>query len=447
MTRRNRHGRIGVRRRPRGGGLLILVLALALALFVGLSFRSVGGRSTPVVLWYLDAATGELVSAPAPVKLPSRRVEQVAALVELLKAPPADQGLSTSVPAGFVARRATLLPGGILRVACGVAREQSPMGYGEEESLYWQLVNSMMSLPDVRSVELSVDGRPAGTFLSFVKTQREQVAYEAMLDKGQPEDLYFVAEDGNYIVECRTLPTDLTRSQLAFQATRALMEGPAHPSLTSSLPGTEFLRGVIVSGRTASVDFEEKALALSMGAEEEERAVTALVLTLTRLPGISRVRLQVGGHSVQGLFGHVDTALPDGHLEAGTALAVYSLREVDGDELPVLTVAPQAPALTGQNVMISKAVALLGSPSGGDSSLIPHGTSVEGMVLEANTGTLRLSLKLPSLPKSQEAEARLVEQLRLTFTELPSVTSLQLNINGSVAFMSGGYYIGKPFSR
>jgi spore germination protein GerM len=441
MTRRNRHGRIGVRRRPRGGGLLILVLALTLALFVGLSFRSVGGRSTPVVLWYLDAATGELVSAPAPVKLPSRRVEQVAALVELLKAPPADQGLSTSVPAGFVARRATLLPGGILRVACGVAREQSPMGYGEEESLYWQLVNSMMSLPDVRSVELSVDGRPAGTFLSFVKTQREQVAYEAMLDKGQPEDLYFVAEDGNYIVECRTLPTDLTRSQLAFQATRALMEGPAHPSLTSSLPGTEFLRGVIVSGRTASVDFEEKALALSMGAEEEERAVTALVLTLTRLPGISRVRLQVGGHSVQGLF------RLDGHLEAGTALAVYSLREVDGDELPVLTVAPQAPALTGQNVMISKAVALLGSPSGGDSSLIPHGTSVEGMVLEANTGTLRLSLKLPSLPKSQEAEARLVEQLRLTFTELPSVTSLQLNINGSVAFMSGGYYIGKPFSR
>jgi spore germination protein GerM len=451
MTRRNKHGRIGVRWRSSGGGLLILVLALVLALFVGSSFRSVGGRSTPVVLWYLDAATGELVSIPAPVKLPSRRVEQVVALVELLKAPPADQGLSTSVPTGFVARRATLLPGGILRVGCGVDREQPPMGYAEEESLYWQLVNSMMSLPEVRSVELSVDDRPTGTFLSFVKTQREQVAYEAMLDKGQSEDLYFVAEDGKYVVERRTLAMDLTRSQLALQATRALMEGPAHPGLTSSLPGTEYLRGATVSGRTASVDFEEKALSLSMGAQEEERAVNALVLTLTRLPGISRVRLQVGGHSVQGLFGHVDTALPlfrlDGRLEAGTALATYSLRKVDGDELPVLTVTPQAPALTGQNVMISKAVALLGSPSGGDSSLIPHGTSVEGMVLEANTGTLRLSLKLPSLPKSQEAEAQLVEQLRLTFTELPSVTSLQLNINGSVAFLSGGYYIGKPFSR
>ncbi len=451
MTKRNRYRRIGARRRSPDGGVLILILAIALALVVGSSFKSVGGRSTPVVLWYLDASTGELVSTPGMVKLPSRRVEQVAALVETLRTPPANQGLSTSVPAGFVARRATLLPGGILQVAFGASRDQAPMGYAEEESLYWQLVNSMMSLPDVRSVELSVDGRLTGTFLSFVKTQREQVVYAAMLDKGQPEDLYFVGGDGRYVVERRTLPTGLTRSQLAFQTTRALMEGPAHPSLSSSLPGTEFLRGVTVSGFTASVDFEEKVLAVTMGAEEEERAVTALVLTLTRLPGISRVRLEVGGHAVQGLFGHVDTAQPlfrlNGLLEAGKALATYELTKVDGDELPVLVVSLQGSALTGRNVMISKAVALLGAPSGDDSSFIPHGTSVEKMVLEANTGTLRLSLRLPSLPDSQEAEARLVEQLRLTFTELPSVTSLQLTINGSVAFLPGGYYIGRPFSR
>lgn len=451
MTRRNKLGRIGVRRRSRDGGPLILILALVVALLVGSSFKTVGGRSTPVTLWYLDASTGELVDTATQVNLPSRRVEQVAALVELLKAPPAGQSLATSVPTGFSARRATLLPGGILHVAFGVAHGQAPMGYAEEESLYWQLVNSLFSLPQVRSVEVSVDGSPTGTFLSFVKTQRELTVYEAVLDKGQSEDLYFITQDGRYVVEPRTLPTDLTRSQLAFQTTRALMEGPEHPSLASSLPSTDYLRGVTVSGRTATVDFEEKALALSMGAEEEERAVTSLVLTLTRLDGISRVRLQVGGHAVQGLFGHVDTALPlfrlDGQLEAGTGLAVYSLTKVDGDELPVLTVVPQEPALTGQNEMISKAVALLGAPSAGDSSLVPHGTSVAGMVLEANTGTLRLSLKMPSVPGSPEAEARLVEQLRLTFTELPSVTALQLTINGSVSFLSGGYYIGKAFSR
>jgi spore germination protein GerM len=69
------------------------------------------------------------------------------------------------------------------------------------------------------------------------------------------------------------------------------------------------------------------------------------------------------------------------------------------------------------------------------------------MTLEANTGTLRLSLNMPSVPGSAEAEARLVEQLRLTLTELPTVTALQLTINGSVSFLSGGYYIGKAFSR
>jgi len=451
MTRRNKLGRIGVRRHSRDGGPLILILALAVALFVGSSFKTVGGRSTPVTLWYLDASTGELVSTATQVNLPSRRVEQVGVLLESLKAPPAGQGLVTSVPTGFSVHRATLLPGGILHVAFGVTRGQAPVGYAEENSLYWQLVNSLFSLPQVRSVEVSVDGSPTGTFLSFVKTQRELTVYKAILDKGQSEDLYFVAQDGRYVVEPRTLPTNLTRSQLAFQTTRALMEGPEHSSLASSLPGTDYLRGVTVSGRTATVDFEEKVLALRMGGEEEGRAVASLVLTLTRLDGISRVRLQVGGHAVQGLFGHIDTTRPlfrlDGQLEAGTVLAVYRLTKMDGEELPVLTVVPQEPALTGRNEMISKAVALLGSLSTGDSSLVPHGTSVAGMSLETNTGTLHLSLKMPSVPDSPEAEARLVDQLRLTFTELPSVTALQLTINGSVSFLPGGYYIGKAFPR
>ncbi|MCX6084341.1 MAG: GerMN domain-containing protein [Caldiserica bacterium] len=431
--------------------MLVLILALVLAVVVGSSFRKAGGRSTPVVLCYLDASTRELVSNPAVAKLPTRRVEQVSGIIDFLRTPPADQGLATAVPAGFTARRATLLPGGILHVVLGVARDQPPMGFAEEDALYWQLVNSLLSLPGVSAIELSVDGRPTGTFLSFVKTQRELGTNEAMLDKGQPVDLYFVADDGRYTVERRTLPTGLTRSQLAFQATRALMEGPAHLSLVSPLPGTDVLRGVTVTGRTASVDFQESVLKLNMGAQEEEQAKNSLVLTLTRLAGVSRVRLLVGGHSVQSLFGHVNAADPlfrlDGCLEAGTALAVYSLTEVDGDRLPVLTVYRQRQALIGRNVMISKSIAQLGNPPGSDSSLVPHGTDVTAMVLEANTGMLRLSLTITPLPEGQAAEALMVEQLRLSLTELPSVTSLQVGVNGSVAFLPGGYYIGKPFLR
>lgn len=451
MTIRSRQGRINRRRRSRDGGPLVLILALILAVVVGSSFRKAGGRSTPVVLYYLDSSTRELSSNPVVVKLPALRGEQVAGIIDLLRTPPAGQGLATMVPAGFTAHRASLLPGGILRVALGATRDQSPMGFAEENGLYWQLVNSFMSLPDVQSVELSVDGRPTGTFLSFVKTQRELTANVAVLDKGQLVDLYFVAGDGRQVVERRTLPTGMTRSQLAFQTTRALMEGPTHPSLASSLPGLDVLRGVTVSGRTASVDFTEDVLKLSMGAEDEEKAKNSLVLTLTRLAGVSRVRLLVGGHSVQGLFGHVDAADPlfrlDGRLEAGTALAVYSLIEVDGDKLPVLNVYPQKQALMGRNVMISKTIAQLGNPPAGDTSLILHGIQVTSMVLEANTGMLRLSIAMTPLPDDRSAEELMVDQLRLSLTEVPFITSLQVGVNGSVAFLPGGYYIGKPFSR
>ncbi|MHB8106660.1 MAG: GerMN domain-containing protein [Candidatus Cryosericum sp.] len=451
MTIRNRQGRTGGRRRSQDGGLLILVLALVLSLVVGSSFHAAGGRSTPVVLWYLDASTRELVRNPVVAKLPTRRVEQVGAIIDLLSTPPAGEDLVTDVPAGFTAHRATLLPGGILEAVLGVAREQPPMGYAEENALYWQLVDSLMSLPGVLSIELSVDSSPTGTFLSFVKTQRELAANEAILDKGQPVDLYFVGSDGRYVVERRSLPTGLTRSQLAFQATRALMQGPTHSSLVSPLPGTDVLRGVTVSGRTAFVDFEQSILKLGMGAQEEEQFTNSLVLTLTRLEGVSRVQLLVGGNSVESLFGHVDTVDPlfrlDGSLEEGTALAVYSLTEVDGDKLPVLTVYAQKQALTGRNAMILKTVAQLTSPPLGDTSLVPRGTRLTSMTLEANTGRLRLSLAMSSLPKGQAAEALMVEQLRLSLTELPSVTSLQIEVNGSVAFLPGGYYIGKPFLR
>jgi spore germination protein GerM len=325
------------------------------------------------------------------------------------------------------------------------------MGFAQEDALYWQLVNSLLTLPGVSAVELSVDGRPTGTFLSFVKTQRELGTNEEMMDKGQSVDLYFVASDGRQVVERRTLPTGLTRSQLAFQATRALMEGPVHRSLVGALPGTDMLRGVTVSGRTASVDFDESVLNLNMGAQEEEQAKDSLVLTLTRLTGVSRVRLLVGGHSVRGLFGHVNAADPlfrlDGRLEAGTALAVYSLTEVDGDRLPALTVYPQKQAFMGYNVMIANSIARLGNPPGGDSSLVPDGIRITTMVLEANTGMLRVSLVMTSLPEDQEAEALMVDQLRLSLTELPFVTSLQVVVNGSVAFLPRGYYIGSPFSR
>jgi len=451
MTIRTRHGRIRSSRRSQDGGLLVLILALVLAVFVGSSFRKAGGRNTSLVLFYLDASTREMVRSPSVAKLPTRGVEEVASIIDLLRNPPEGQGLATAVPAGFTARSVTQLPGGILHVVLGVGRGQPPMGFGEENALYWQLVNSLLSLPAVGSVELSVDNRPAGTFLSFVKTQRELTTNDAMLDKGQPADLYFVAADGRLVVERRALPTGLTRSQLALQATRALLEGPQHPSLGSSLPDTAMLRGVTVSGQTASVDFEESVLQLNMAAKAEEQTMNALVLTLTRLPGVSRVRILVGGHSVQSLFGHMDTEGPlyrlDGRLEAGTALALYSLTEVDGDRLPVLTVYPQKQALAGRNVTILQSITQMANPPQGDTSFVLAGTTVSSMALQANSGTLLLSLAMTSVPQDRAAEELMIEQLRLSLTELPSVMSLKIGINGSVAFLPGGYYIGNPFLR
>lgn len=448
---RDRRAGVRGRRRSRHSGLLILILAITLALVTGASFKKAGGHSTDVTLWYLDETTRELVRTSNSVNLPVRRVEQAGAILDLLRIPPADQGLVTTVPSGLVARSAALLAGGILDVNLGISRQQAPMGYADEEALYRQIVNSFLSLPEVRSVELSVDKRPAGTFLSFVKTQREQVVHEELLDKGMDQELYFMTQDGSYAVEIRSLPGDVTRSQLAFYATRALMEGAAHTGLLSFLPTAEYLRGVTVSGQTATVDFEEKVSSFILEADQGQQAVSALVLTLTRLPGVARVRIEVGGKPVETLFGNVEATLPlfreDGRIEAGTELVTYSLKEVNGNTLPIMNISRQETALAGRNTMITSAVSLLSTPQTGGTTLVPAGTSVTAMSLDAGTGVLRLSLTIPTMPDSPQEEELLVEQMRLTMTEIPLVTSLQLSINGSVAFLPGGYYIGRPFPR
>lgn len=431
--------------------MLILVLAIVLAIVFGSSFRTAGGRSTPTVLWYLDATTRQLVGTPSTSRLPTRRVEQVAALIDLLRTPPAGQELATAVPAGLTARSATVLPGGILQATLGVTGSLRPMGFAEENALYWQLVNTLISLPDVHSVELSVDGRDPGVFLSYVKTQRELAPNESVLDRGQPVDLYFVLGDGRYAVEQRSFPTGLTRSQLASKVVQALAEGSSHASLSSPLPGISFLRGVTVSGHTVTVDFETNIVKLGMSATRAEQFRDCLVLTLTRLSGVSRVRFMVGGQAVAELFGYLDASNPqyrfDGRLEAGTIVVSYSLASVDGDRLPVLDAVVQKVALSGRNAMISQALTRLASPPQGDTSFVPAGTRVVSMSIQDASGLLSISLAMAPVPGDPTDEALLVQQLRLTLTEVPSVTSLKITVNGSVSFLPGGYYIGNPFVR
>lgn len=325
------------------------------------------------------------------------------------------------------------------------------MGFVEELALYRQLVNTFLSLPDVQAVEVSVEGRPLGTFFSYVKTQRELVPFREMPDNGQLADLYFLTADGKYVVESRTVPSGLTRSQTAYQLTRSLMDGPMREGLRTVLPPPHYLRGVTVTGQMATVDFVQDVLDVGVDAKREQQALDCLVLTLTRMSGVSGVRVSVGGNPVSSLFGHMSTQLPlyrlGGRVEAGMAIVGYRLVTVDGDLLPVLTVTLQANASTSRNDMIVRSIGQLTLPPEGESSLIPAESTVTTMQLDAGTGTLSIGISIPSMPADRAGEELLVEQLRLTLTELPSVAAVRLTINGAVAFLPHGYYVGRIFQR
>ena len=97
--------------------------------------------------------------------------------------------------------------------------------------------------------------------------------------------------------------------------------------------------------------------------------------------------------------------------------------------------------------MITRAVALLTAPGAGDTTMVSKGAGVTSMLLDSGTGVLQISLHLSSLPRNGQTSSILVEQLRLTLTEIPSIMGVHLAVNGSSSFLPGGYYIGSIFQR
>lgn len=96
-------------------------------------------------------------------------------------------------------------------------------------------------------------------------------------------------------------------SNVAEAALKALFNGP--PPQSELLPifpkGTQAL-SVKVSEGLATVNLNQTATELNVGAEGESLAVGSIVNTLTKLPDIYEVQILIEGETVESLAGHVD---------------------------------------------------------------------------------------------------------------------------------------------
>lgn len=91
------------------------------------------------------------------------------------------------------------------------------------------------------------------------------------------------------------------------RALAALFAGPpAGSGLDRVFPKTTKVLGLTIDHGMATVNLNQAATQLNVGAPGEALAVAALVNTLTKFPDVYRVKILVEGNEVESLAGHVD---------------------------------------------------------------------------------------------------------------------------------------------
>jgi spore germination protein GerM len=216
--------------------------------------------------------------------------------------------------------------------------------------------------------------------------------------------LYFA--DGQFLfpVSRRMPATD----ELPRAALEALLAGPSAASgLTNPIPPGVEIRSVSVAGRVAHVDLSRAFLD---GQRDVRDAVTAVVGTMTRLPGITSVVLSVDGK-------------PIGDSTSRVPLLYYPS--------PKGLVAAPAPATQPRAAL----AAYLSGPPAAELTGVPSDVRLLAYNFDAATGVLSLGFTYtPSIRtlalETPDRMRFLLLGLIASLTEFPEVRAVQLDFGG-----------------
>ena len=126
--------------------------------------------------------------------------------------------------------------------------------------------------------------------------------------------VYYCKTDGETLAPWKvTLGPARDRKSLAFYAATQALAGPPPGVEAIRFPAGSSVRRVDVSGDAVTLDLNRAAASQPGGSFAESGEFKALVWTLTALPGVAKVQVEIEGAVVP--------TLPGGHLELDQPLA------------------------------------------------------------------------------------------------------------------------------
>ncbi|CEP67717.1 GerMN domain [Moorella glycerini] len=267
--------------------------------------------------------------------------------------------------------------------------------------------------------------------------------------------VYYLTQDGAYLVPV-TVTFNPTR-EVAKVAVEKLLAGPQVDGLKGVMPDGVKLRDVYLldNQQTVYVDLTKELLQMKDNGQAE-RAIKAMVLTLTSLDNARYVQVLVEGQAVPEIGGvKLDTPL-------ARPATINSLLKKDNQQgvqvyfndasanflVPVTVALP--PGATGSDLPRAAILALLAGPPP-DSRLVRTiwpGTRLLDLKIEHGLATVNFSREVTGYGGGSAAETALLNSLLFTLTQFPEINRVQLLIEGQKReYLPEGSAIDKPLSR
>ena len=269
---------------------------------------SMEGRST---ILYVADMHGKYI-LPVTYKVPWEEGIAKAVVRHLVEGGPAHQFLTTNGLKAVLPAGTTILGMNVHEGECVVDFSAEFMATADEihERLILDaLTFSLTEFATIDSVTIWVQGRPLtkmthGTPVDAVLTRERGVNSSASAKgTGAAVTIYLRLDSlaGGSLLVPLTRPV-ASAADLATAALEQLIGGPGGDSgLEAVVPATTRVEKLSIEGTMAVVDFSSDLA----GVGNLDVAVAAIILTLTELPNINRVKLTIGGQVIQ---------LPDGRI-------------------------------------------------------------------------------------------------------------------------------------
>ncbi|MBQ7040435.1 MAG: GerMN domain-containing protein [Clostridia bacterium] len=271
--------------------------------------------------------------------------------------------------------------------------------------------------------------------------------------EGYKATLYFLSSTGNRIeTEERIIENAKSESTLAMQMLSELIKGPSRPDLIRSVPEKATVLSLDVNNGQASVNFNENF----KFDNEINRifACTAVVSTLTALPGIERVKFMVNGEPLQSLDGKEVAILSYDDIVYDSQLVVADYRYV---KLYFANEGANGLIPEGRTVTVNSKESLeyvlvneliKGPEADYAYQTVPEGTKILSVETKEGTCFVNLSQEFKSKhPGGSAAENMTIYSVVNTLTELETVDKVQFLIEGQKMEVFIHSIFNEPFER